>query len=441
MNIIGFEARKVYGYLDVKINFNKDVTFLVGGNGSGKTTILRIMQAILNPNIKELVVIPFESADLIIDDNSNHLTISVRKDKRKIDVFLSGLNEVMSIPNLNNSDEFVVGNKSEDDEIYQRVERDNFSNEVYLKLKKMSKPIFLGLDRKSISNADYPMPDDMYFRRRVTSSKREVYYGTLGEALIHTEMMVQESYRRIRNYEEKQGNYLIDKILKSSFKFTDFNRVNIDPSAMDWKERENIIKRKEEIKNAINKIGTVDESLIKDMDSFFNKITALFEELRNSNGKGINVNWLMNKAQIDRVADILDVIDASNSRVSKLYSPINSFINLINKFFIDSGKKIEINTVGRLEVIRPDGKKCTIDSLSSGERQLLIMTANVFFNKHSGNSGVIVIDEPELSLHMRWQEMFSEHILNVSPKTQFIMATHSPEIVGELEDKCIAVGR
>ncbi|CNK60030.1 AAA family ATPase [Yersinia aldovae] len=177
------------------------------------------------------------------------------------------------------------------------------------------------------------------------------------------------------------------------------------------------------------------------MDSFFNKITTLFEELRNSKGKGINVNWLMNKAQIDRVADILDVIDASNSRVSKLYGPINSFINLINKFFIDSGKKIEINTVGRLEVIRPDGKKCTIDSLSSGERQLLIMTANVFFNKHSGNSGVIVIDEPELSLHMRWQEMFSEHILNVSPKTQFIMATHSPEIVGELQDKCIAVGR
>ncbi|EKN5148723.1 TPA: AAA family ATPase [Yersinia enterocolitica] len=441
MNIIGFEAKKVYGYLDVKINFNKDVTFLVGGNGSGKTTILRIMQAILNPNIKELVVIPFESADLIIDDNSSPLTISVRKDKRKIDVFLSSLNEVMTIPNINNSDEFVVGNKSEDDEIYQRIERDNFSNEVYLKLKKMSKPIFLGLDRRSISNSNYPLQDDIYFRRHVTSNKREVYYGTLGEALIHTEMMVQDSYRRIRNFEEKQGNYLIDKILKSSFKFTDFNRVNIEPSAMDWMERENIIKRKEEIKNAINKIGTVDDSLIKDMDSFFNKITTLFEELRNSKGKGINVNWLMNKAQIDRVADILDVIDASNSRVSKLYGPINSFINLINKFFIDSGKKIEINTVGRLEVIRPDGKKCTIDSLSSGERQLLIMTANVFFNKHSGNSGVIVIDEPELSLHMRWQEMFSEHILNVSPKTQFIMATHSPEIVGELQDKCIAVGR
>ncbi len=282
--------------------------------------------------------------------------------------------------------------------------------------------------------------NEIYYRRRTSSPKRRVQ-GTLGEALINTEMLIQETYRRIRDFEEHQGFYLRDQILKSSFKFTEFNLESFDNSNMNWRERQNIIKRKEEIKEAIHKIGKVDDSLIKEMDSFFNKITMLFEELKESDGKGFNISWLVNKAQIDRVADILDVIDSSNSRVSKLYSPIISFQNIVNDFLSESNKRIEINTVGRVEVVRPDGTRCLIDSLSSGERQLIIMTANVLFNKKMGRSSIIIIDEPELSLHMRWQEMFSEKILSISPRTQFIMATHSPEIVGNLEEKGIRVGR
>ena len=205
-----------------------------------------------------------------------------------------------------------------------------------------------------------------------------------------------------------------------------------------WEDKQKILKRKKEITEAVKKIGSLDKSLMIDIEKFFDNLSDLFEELKNSDG--LNINWLLNKVQIDRISDILDVIDEYNEKIARMYRPINNFLNTINSFLIDSRKKVEVNTVGRLVVSRPDTEKCDIDILSSGERQLLVIIANVMLNKFTNISRVIIIDEPEISLHLKWQERFSETILAINPETQFIMATHSPDIVGDLTDKCILVG-
>ena len=50
-----FSAVGVFGYLDFDIKFNTDISFLVGGNGSGKTTALKLINALSNPSFKELL--------------------------------------------------------------------------------------------------------------------------------------------------------------------------------------------------------------------------------------------------------------------------------------------------------------------------------------------------------------------------------------------------
>ncbi|CBA33130.1 hypothetical protein CTU_32590 [Cronobacter turicensis z3032] len=140
-------------------------------------------------------------------------------------------------------------------------------------------------------------------------------------------------------------------------------------------------------------MGSLDKSLMIDIEKFFDNLSDLFEELKNSDG--LNINWLLNKVQIDRISDILDVIDEYNEKIARMYRPINNFLNTINSFLIDSRKKVEVNTVGRLVVARPDTEKCDIDILSSGERQLLVIIANVMLNKFTNISRVIIIDEPE----------------------------------------------
>ena len=122
---------------------------------------------------------------------------------------------------------------------------------------------------------------------------------------------------------------------------------------------------------------------------------------------------------------IVDIIDEHKSRNDGYYQPIDDFLGTVNIFYEDSNKKLEIDTVGQLIVRRPDGNECTIEGLSSGERQLLVIFAHSFFNQNN----VFIIDEPELSLHLGWQEKLADTIFSANPSSQFILATHSPEII------------
>jgi predicted ATP-dependent endonuclease of OLD family len=63
----------------------------------------------------------------------------------------------------------------------------------------------------------------------------------------------------------------------------------------------------------------------------------------------------------------------------------------------------------------------------------------LYFNSFGARSNVFIIDEPELSLHLRWQEMLLEKMIESNPRAQIIVATHSPEIVGELRDNCVSL--
>jgi predicted ATP-binding protein involved in virulence len=61
------------------------------------------------------------------------------------------------------------------------------------------------------------------------------------------------------------------------------------------------------------------------------------------------------------------------------------------------------------------------------------MIAHLIFEESRRPSGIFIIDEPELSLHLAWQEIFVDSISKASPKTQFILATHSPTIISIVE--------
>jgi predicted ATPase len=80
-----------------------------------------------------------------------------------------------------------------------------------------------------------------------------------------------------------------------------------------------------------------------------------------------------------------------------------------------------------------------LDVLSSGERQLVVIFGHLAINREINRAGVFVIDEPEVSLHVRWQEIFVESILEASPGNQFILATHSPAIVMDRDERCVSL--
>ena len=103
---------------------------------------------------------------------------------------------------------------------------------------------------------------------------------------------------------------------------------------------------------------------------------------------------------------------------------------LVNGFFVQTKKKVFVASSGQLTVtVEGSDQPRPISALSSGERQLLVMLAHLSLNPSLTGSGVFIVDEPELSLHIDWQEKFVEAITEANPKVQVILATHSPAII------------
>lgn len=84
-------------------------------------------------------------------------------------------------------------------------------------------------------------------------------------------------------------------------------------------------------------------------------------------------------------------------------------------------------------VIRVGEQKLNLPQLSSGEKQVLL----IFLTALGSATRSLIIDEPELSLHVDWQKTLISALRLLNPQMQMIAATHSPEIMADIPDENI----
>jgi hypothetical protein len=97
-------------------------------------------------------------------------------------------------------------------------------------------------------------------------------------------------------------------------------------------------------------------------------------------------------------------------------------------------------------VLRKNGTELTADLLSDGERSLLVLTlaiaqrlALLAPDAQQEQRAVVVIDEIELHLHPKWQRTVIPALLRAFPNCQFIVTTHSPQVLGSVPRECIVI--
>lgn len=81
------------------------------------------------------------------------------------------------------------------------------------------------------------------------------------------------------------------------------------------------------------------------------------------------------------------------------------------------------------------GDKFDINELSSGEKQLFLRTLAI--KMLNPENSIILIDEPELSLHPKWQQRIVDVYRKIGKNNQIIIATHSPHILGSVRKENI----
>jgi len=442
MKLLKFKGLKLNEYLDVEIEFKDNLSILTGTNGSGKTTSLNLIQAILLPNLLDFFVTPFEFVSLHFIDKDKEYTIQIKKSK--LDITLQILNkkltlhvEELRLPrNLVNELDYYKSNKN--DQKHNEMFLKKFQDHPYIQfISQITKPIFIGLERTNSDiredYKDYLYERNLLLRKDIRQSQYISARENLGVSILETEMLVQTMYKRLKAIQDTYFKSIQKELISSSFDFMEFD-INDLPSNLNLKEKYVLLEKQSEIEESLKKIGFLDSELSSKLKLFFEKIKILFEQNNKNEDRGLTIEWLLNKSQIDKLFNILKIIDEYNLKADKTFEPINKFLSIINSFFKDTQKKLFIDEVGRLFVSKPSGRNLTVDELSSGERQLVILFANVIFNKYKNSklsSEILIIDEPEISLHIRWQEKFIDSLFEASNNTQFIIATHSPDIIGE----------
>lgn len=117
-----------------------------------------------------------------------------------------------------------------------------------------------------------------------------------------------------------------------------------------------------------------------------------------------------------------------NSQIIK--ENTQELFDMINEFFKETGKTIEVDKSNNSYLsFHINGREDVINhtQLSSGEKQLLLILIRVFLQEKQ--PAILLMDEPEQSLHIRWQQYLIEAIRELNPNCQLIITTHSPSIL------------
>jgi predicted ATP-binding protein involved in virulence len=463
MKITKLHAENVHGYMLIDVSFFEDLTFLVGLNGSGKTSALRLLMALLTPNINELEAIAFSLAEVTVLDNNKEIRVTAKKSLEIIELQITSTEEILRI-NRTELNLFIESKHS--DELSAKVRELCQSSPVFDSISKMSTPMFLGLDRRFFVPGSI-IDDTDDFRRHEYMARR--YWpedsairslSSIANSLVEVNYLAVTRVQEIRAKQEKLDDALRREFFKKAFEYKpgDFARMQF-PSRSELEQyRQQLAKIEQnaegikiplpEIQDALThfleRMGRVVDSLEKKNAPTKDRPTSAKKSKKSESNTPItndHFEWMINRPQADRILEHLRLLNKYIEDRNALRDPINRFTQLVNEFLTQTNKEVVVTNNGQLTIkVNKNQNDCRpISALSSGERQLLVMLAHLSFNPNLDGSGVFIVDEPELSLHIAWQEKFVDAIREANPNVQLILATHSPAIILDRVEACSSV--
>lgn len=141
------------------------------------------------------------------------------------------------------------------------------------------------------------------------------------------------------------------------------------------------------------------------------------------------------------IATVLSVYIEDNRKkldsLDHLYERISLFKKLIDARF--GRKDVKISKQKGLNVLYGE-RDLPIESLSSGEQHQLVLFFELLFE--TDKNALILIDEPEISLHVSWQKKFITDLMDIIELNRFdvVLATHSPQMIGRWGDLVVELG-
>ncbi len=411
---------------------------------------------LLTPAIDELARIEFSEAEVEVSTGGEVVSIRAVREADKLTISVSGVETplVLEAPVL----ELLMEPRRREEGRMTPIVRMLQESPVHERIRSISTPMFLGLERRLYSEDRLLMDQDprMMDLRRKELMRRGFYEevdltgSVVGAGLMEVSILVRDTMSEIRAKQERLDGDLRQRLLLSAVRFkpTEFSPLTAPDKAAIAGYR----KRQAQLEQVAKLLRLPVEEVQGGLRDFFDNMSKLLESMdaqrassknKHKNRPGILpesvkslMTWLVNKSQVDRILENLSDFEKYAEERTAVRNPIDRLLRLINKFLEQSKKTVGVTDHDRLIVQSPDGRTRPISALASGERQLLVMLGHLTLNERLAGSGVFIVDEPELSLHLSWQEMFVDAVRAANPDVQLIFATHSPAIILDKDDHC-----
>lgn len=394
-----------------KVFFSEEnVTVIYGDNGCGKTTFLKAINLFLAQDDVGLASLGINSIRCTVIDNSKTYRIIV--DKHEDGYGWGAFDESP----LAKSSSLSLGVERGVSTQTMKIEPE-FLFEFFMHSKQAS---MLGLDRAispTMQRARWSeLAEELsiFLRRRQLSrarsrrpelelEKSHLYLQSI--KIENIEELLLRRYRMARFAATKKIQSALFDTLAVAIDIEDKPKRQDPESERDFSDR--LMESRDRIKEALDD---------GEDNNFKNNIVSILESIDDEAELSKVLAHSLLRQLFKNMIDELEV-------EKLVLSSINLLIDKFNSYLI-GGKQLVVN--GSEVFIEIDNAKHSLNDLSSGERHILTFLVLVLFEGQNRN--FLIIDEPEISLNIKWQRDLMSIFSELLPGTQIIVASHSPAL-------------
>lgn len=404
--------KKLFGIFDYQIELKEGgVTIITGPNGFGKSTILKSINAFYSLDIMFFSRLDYEKISFFSNIDDKPISI----EKKDQEIIINGL-----VINVNDLQDEIIRRLRRS--YYYRIDEskwiDRRTDEIISK-----DDIIQSYIQSNYIDEEIGIPNIEFVKLR---EKVKNYSGET--KFIREQRLIRE---RVHGRNERQTVNVIDE-LPEQFK----KKINIVSSIYSSEANKldsSYPNRLFETKKGITK---------EEYTDYLKYMNEKFEKLNKYNISDIKI---LGK-QVKFLEEHSKALKVYFSDFEKKYKVFEELIEQLDLFtdIINSRLKFKDIRISRDEGIvvfkSNTDEQIRLDQLSSGEKQEIILFYELIFE--SDKNIHLLIDEPEISLHIEWQLRFLDDLLRIAEKKKFkvTVATHSPQIINNHWDIQIDLG-
>ncbi len=447
------EVLGLHGRFDIRMEFSEGVNIVYGVNGAGKTTMLHILANAASLDLERFTTLAFHSICVKIAGGPE-IVISARRrhqEDHSAQITLQvGGGKVITLPQ---SDTRSEGNEREWIREMRRFQA--FMKEMTNPLQVTYFPAFRTMSEAWSSIDSSELWENSFRRRQFLPSAVRRRMSS------HRELEIRESWRdyevqtalareifgpfvpqiRYPSPREIQRD-LDDEIRRAQNRLAGGDQFLLSEtfqrvfSAISRRERfdHDETRSPEEIWHSIR--NQLDDLQNLQSAHGLPDIGSDFDALRSEIGSPTDLTQ-SDGDTTTRVLAVYEYVLAERMKnLQEAFDAVRAYMTAVNRFFkvkqLVTSSTDANDITPRLRIRHEDGTLSELDTLSSGERQVAGL---IYSASRVAQGDVVLVDEPELSLHIDWQRTIINAMVEQLPLKQLIVCTHSPVVGAGYRDK------